>query len=104
MQDLEKQGYDAKEILNAKKDSTKIKDLDFLKTLGGPFTNKEEVDKYIKNSKFSDKEKNSRLYVEVRYANYKFVTKRNSKSFPIKEGWKETRDNGICYELDGIFR
>ena len=40
MQDLEKKGYEAKEILNARKDSTKIKDLEFLKSLGGPFTQK----------------------------------------------------------------
>ena len=65
----------------------------------------EEVDKYIKNSKFSVKEKNSQLYVEVRYARTTSLSlKKNSKSFPIKEGWKETRDNGICYQLDGIFR
>ena len=90
MQDLEKQGYDAKEILNAKKDSTKIKDLDFLKTLGGPFTNKEEVDKYIKNSKFSDKEKNSRLYVEVRYARTTSLSlKETAKVFWLSRGGKK---------------
>ena len=87
MQDLKKQGYDAKEILNAEKDSAKIKDFDFLKTLGGPFTNKEEVDKYIKNSKFSDKEKNSRLYVEVRHARTTSLSlKETAKVFRLREG------------------
>ena len=90
MQDLEKQGYDAKDILNAKKDSTKIKDLDFLKTLGRPFTNKEEVDKYIKNSKFSDKGKNSWLYVEVRYAKTTSLSlKETAKVFGLRRGGKK---------------
>ena len=41
MQDLGKKGYDAREVLNARKDSAKIKDLEFLKSSGGPFTRKE---------------------------------------------------------------
>ena len=94
MQDLEKQGYDAKEILNAKKDSAKIEDLDFLKTLGRLFTNKEEVDKYIKNSKFSNKEKNSRLYVEVRYARATSLSlKETAKVFRLRRGGKKLQWN-----------
>ena len=90
MQDLEKKGYDAKEVLNAKKDSAKIKDLDFLKNLGGPFTKKEDVADYLKKTNFSNKEKNSRLYVEVRYARCTSLSlKETAKVFRLKRGGKK---------------
>ena len=86
MQDLEKQGYDAKEVLNAKKDSAKKKDLDFLKSLGGPFTNKEGVAAYMENTYYSDEDKSQRMYIEVRYAR---CTSLSLKVFRLRKGGKK---------------
>ena len=70
MKDLEEKGYSEKEILNTKRDETKLKDLDKLKkaTPPGPFTKREEVQNYMDDELIDDKIKNDRLYTEVRYA------------------------------------
>ena len=69
MKELEKRGFDTKEALNLKKDASKLKDLDFLKTqtIPGPFSSTKDVDMFLE-SDLTPKEKQDRLYVEVRYA------------------------------------
>ena len=70
MKDLEEKGYSEKEILNTKRDETKLNDLDKLKKAipPGPFTKREDVQNYMDDELIDDKIKNDRLYTEVRYA------------------------------------
>ena len=69
MRDLQKKGYESKEALNIKKDSDKLKDLDYLKNqdIRGPFSTVEEVRAFI-SSDIAEKNKCDRLYIEIRYA------------------------------------
>ena len=69
MKALEKEGLQAKDALNLKKDASKLKDLEFLKhqQIPGPFTAVEDIKTFIE-SDLEDKKKQDRLYVEVRYA------------------------------------
>ena len=101
MQDLEKKGYDAKEILNAKKDNAKLKDLEFLKSQGGPFTKKEEVEDYLKkSSNITENERNSQLYIEVRYARSTSLSlKETAKVFRLKRGGKKLQTNEYAQNL-----
>ena len=66
---LHEQGYDEKKLINAKKESNKLKDLTYLKSpvAPGPFSTADEVHSNIRLP-LEKHEKNKRLYVEVRYA------------------------------------
>ena len=68
MKVMERDAFAEKEKINTHLDSVKFKDLEFLKTKGGPFTTSEEVDIFMDKKQMIPKEKNHRLYVEVRYA------------------------------------
>ena len=96
MKVLQKEGYDEKKLLNAKKESNRMKDLAFLKnqTPPGPFINADEIRQYSKQS-IEEKVKNKRMYIEVRYARVTSLTlkstaplfrlKRGGKNLPIEE-------------------
>ena len=66
---LQKQGYNKKKLINAKKESNKLKDLTYLKSpvAPGPFSTVDEVHSNIRLP-LEKHEKNKGLYVEVRYA------------------------------------
>ena len=63
MRALEKKGYSDKEILNTKRDNTKISDLNFLKDQipAGPFTNKFEIQNYMDDASIPHIIKNKRM-------------------------------------------
>ena len=87
---LQAEGYDEKKLLNAKKESNKLKDLTFLKgqTPPGPFSTVQEVDHYL-NLSIEEKAKNHRFYVEVRYAMVTSTTmKETAKVFQLKRSGK----------------
>ena len=67
---LEKEGYQAKDALNVKKDASKVKDLEFLKQqqIPGQFTAATDIKAFIE-SDTAEKLKRDRLYIEVRYVN-----------------------------------
>lgn len=67
MKVMEEDAFIQKESINSHIDSIKYRDLEFLKSVGGPFTKAEEVQEYMDVTEES-KEMNKRLYVEVRYA------------------------------------
>jgi hypothetical protein len=69
MHEMQKKGFQAKDALNMKKDASKLKDLEFLKSqdFPGPFTNSEDVQTYC-DMDITENSKQGRLYVEVRYA------------------------------------
>ena len=65
-----KKGFEAKDALNVTEDTTKIKDLEYLKTqeIPGPFMLNYDLDKFIESDIVSDIDKQNHWYVEVRYA------------------------------------
>ena len=65
---LEKEGMGKKEIESLASEKRKVKDLDKLKNFSGPFTKPDEVDDYVSRMDITVKEKQDRLYTEVRYA------------------------------------
>ena len=69
MKALDSKGFTEKEALNLTQENKKLKDLAYLKQqkVPGPFTSSNEVQKFMSSCQDS-KEKNSRLYLEVRYA------------------------------------
>ena len=67
----------------------RMTDLDWLKSLGGPFTKPQEVDEYISNSAISNEDKQKRLYREVRYARDTTLSlPKTSDIFKLKEKYK----------------
>ena len=68
MQAMESDGFTEKDKFNMHLNSVKHKDLGYLKNKDGPFTTSEGVDIFMDQIQIDPKEKNHRLYVEVRYA------------------------------------
>ena len=68
MKGLEEKRFSQKEIVNTNLERQKLDDLKFLqnKATIGPFTTSEEVTNYVENEPES-KEKNLRMYIEVRF-------------------------------------
>lgn len=73
---LKKEGMDAKEIASISQDRQRNSDLNTLTSMGGPFTQPEQVEDYIEDPNETEEAKIKRLYVEVRHA------KNSSLSFP----------------------
>jgi len=67
-QELRKQRLHDKEIANTAVDRRRMKDLDGLMVMGGPFTSAAEVEKYMSATGIDEGTKVERLYMEVRYA------------------------------------
>lgn len=63
---LKEKGMSEKELSNIAVDRRRMKDLQKLKAMGGPFTSATEVDRYVADG--NAEEKVERLYLEVRYA------------------------------------
>ena len=74
--ELKKEGMDAKEIASISQDRQRNSDLNTLTSMGGPFTQPEQVEDYIEDPNETEEAKIKRLYVEVRHA------KNSSLSFP----------------------
>ena len=75
-QELRRQGMEVKEVANLSLDKQRNADLDKLASLGGPFTSPDQVKLYMDRKDVDAKEKEKRLYLEVRHA------KSSSISFP----------------------
>ena len=93
MKALEKEGLQAKDALNLKKDASKLKDLEFLKQqqIPGPFTAAADIKTFIE-SDIEDKIKQDRLYVEVRYAKATCLsmnTQTANRFFKLRENGKK---------------
>ena len=93
MRELQAKGFEKQDLLNLKKDSNKLKDLEFLKQQipPGPFTKREEVESYMAIAEES-KIKNDRLYIEVRYARNTCLSMSNTqKFFKLKQNGKKLK-------------
>ena len=104
---LQEQGYDEKKLINAKKESNKLKDLTYLKSQvpPGPFSTADEVCSYIRLP-LEENEKNKRLCGEVQYARVLSSTLKETASlFHLKQNGRklmtqEYADNLIKYMDD----
>ena len=104
---LQKQGYNEKKLIDAKKESNKLKDLTYLKSQvsPGPFSTADEVCSYIRLP-LEENEKNKRLCGEVQYARVSSSTLKETASlFHLKQNGRnlmtqEYADNLIKYMDD----
>ena len=86
--EMEKQGMSKKMIESISSERRRVKHLDKLKKEGGPFTKPEEVEGFIA-SDLSEKEKQDRLYIEVRFARDTTLSlPKKSELFRVKEKYK----------------
>ena len=90
MAELQKQGYTEKDILNTKMENKKLIDLEFLQKqpIPGPFTNSDQVKHYM-DELSEGKEKNHRIYIEVRFQrNTSNALKKDASVFRLKDKGK----------------
>ena len=99
---LQEQGYNKKKLINAKKESNKLKDLTYLKSQvpPGPFSTADEVRSYIRLP-LEENEKNIRLYVKVRYARVLSSTSKETASiFCLKRNGSNLKTQEYTDNLD----
>ena len=106
MKELDIKGFTAKEALNLTQENKKLKDLENLKQqeIPGPFTSSKDVLDYMSSCPDS-KEKNKRMYLEVRYARESSCSlKRTAIIFKLKNRGKNlnTEDyaTNLCHYFD----
>ena len=58
-------GEEEKKIIANEKEMKRLNLLESLKMLGGPFTNADEVDEFLKENTVNDKEKQQRMKKEI---------------------------------------
>ena len=63
-----KENADMKQITSMQKERKRLDQLEKLKHLGGPFTDASDVDKYLKDSEISPKNKKDRMKMELQFA------------------------------------
>ena len=96
-------GNQKKDLVNQHYEAVKLKDLDYLKACGGPFTTSEEVENFMKGTEES-KEKNKRLYVEVRHAKNTCMSLKHSASvFRLKRAYKNLESTEYAENLKEYF-
>jgi len=103
MKNDEANGNQKKDLVNRHYEAVKLTDLEYLKLNGGPFTTPEEVEEFMKKTKES-KEKNKRLYTEVRYAKNTCMSLKHSASvFRLKRSYKNLDSNEYADNLKQYF-
>ena len=105
MKELEIKGFTAKEALNLTRENKKLNDLSILKEqeIPGPFTSSNEIQIFM-NSCPDSKEKNKRLYLEVRYARESSLSlKRTAAVFKLKSAGKNLATEDYATNLINYF-
>ena len=98
--ELQQSGLDKKEVESIATDKRKMGDLDWLKTVGGPFTRTEQVDDLLAREDLTEKEKQNRLYKEVCYARDSSLSlPKTSDIFKLKEKYKSLSVNRLSKNL-----
>ena len=86
---LQDAGLTKKQIAALAVEKRRMKDLEKLKSYGGPMTTPEEVDKLVDDDALTDDEKLARIYIEVRYARDTTLSlPRGSDLFDLKKNYK----------------
>ena len=100
---LENESYATKDDVNKHLEAVKYKDLEYLKTKGGPFSHSQEVEDFMAGS-HTDQEKNERLYVEVRYAkNTSLRLKHSDPVFRLKRDYQNLSNEEYSHNLTSYF-
>ena len=106
MEVLKQKGLLDKEAMSLAEERKKLSDLQFLKAQNppGPFTSADEVDAFMKNTMVSEKDKNTRLYTEVRYAKLSTSNmKRSSVVFRLKKNYQRLCSEDYAHNLKLYF-
>ena len=83
---------DKKQAVGLEKEESRLDLLEGLKEVGGPFTNAEEIDRYLSEEK-SEKIKKARMKAEMKFAHDSSTTlPRNDPLFRIQVSGKKRRD------------
>ena len=97
---LQKKGMDDKDLANVAVDKQRNADLEKLVKLGGPFTSSDAVRKYLDNDSIDEKDKNQRMYIEIRYAkNTSLSFPKCSEIFKLKKKYKNLSTKEYCVNL-----
>ena len=80
----------SREVTNIERDKRRNKDLEFLKSVGGPFTNTSDLKTYMDFEGLTKEEKTDRLYYEIRYArDISLSLPRTSDIFKLRKNHKK---------------
>ena len=86
---LEESGLSRMEVSRVSAEKRKLSDLEKLVAQGGPFTRSKQVDDFLKRKRLSDKDKQDRLYLEVRYARDTTLSlPKSSDLFRLRESYQ----------------
>ena len=97
--ELKKEGMGDKEIQNLAVDKRRNADLSLLTAAGGPFTKSEQVDQFMKEV-MEEKQRNQRLYIEVRYARDASVAfPKSSDIFKLKKNYRNLESSMYAANL-----
>ena len=89
---IEDEGMTKKELAGLVVEKRRNTDLTKLKAMGGPFTQPKEVDNYAMNEVITYKEKQDRLYLEVRYARDTCLSlPKTSDLFRLKQNYQKMK-------------
>ena len=93
-----------KEDENLATEKRRVADLAFLNSVGGLFTNENDVEEYVKSER-SESEKNKRLYVEIRFARDSTISfPKNSDIFLLKKAYKNLPTETYAINLKTYFK
>ena len=102
--ELQRKGMGQKEDENLATEKRRVADLAFLNSVGGPFTNENDVEEYVKSER-SESEKNKRLYVEIRFARDSTISfPKNSDIFRLKKAYKNLPTETYAINLKTYFK
>ena len=102
--ELQRKGMGQKEDENLATEKKRVADLAFLNSVGGPFTNENDVEEYVKSER-SESEKNKRLYVEIRFARDSTISfPKNSDIFRLKKAYKNLPTETYAINLKTYFK
>ena len=106
-EELVKEGLQEKEVANVSTDKQRNSDLALLVKEGGPFTSPDMVQEYMARPGISEKDRNKRLYIEVRHAkNSSLSFPKQSEVFRLKKNYKnldsEMYSKNLCVYLSKV--
>ena len=86
--ELQRKRIGQKEDENLATEKRRVADLVFFNSVGGQFTNENDVEEYVKSER-SESKKNKRLYVEIRFARDSTISfLKISDIFQLKKAYK----------------
>ena len=106
-EELVKEGLQEKEVANVSTDKKRNSDLALLVKEGGPFTSPDMVQEFMARPGISEKERNKRLYIEVRHAkNSSLSFPKQSEVFRLKKNYRnlesEIYSKNLCAYLSRV--